>query len=312
MKNVPRAVTLQLNNWRDFTKVLYVLSGDTWLYRGQEDADWFLQSSLEREMGDRAIGNPSEAERSHIELFRANSKLLGSSWESDIDALIAMQHHEAKTRLLDFSTSLMIALFFAFEKIHENPKRRAIYAVNFNSLCESDSLRVRYQKYAEIKKLRMMLEERIKIGGGRGVLVEDVEFRRFVVDAANEIIKNGSNENGILPLYTAATNKRQLAQAGVQLMPFSFRPFVENLAAALSVNDVKEINSPSFVMDDISHIKVDKVPSNVALIKMEFAESMEDDAWNILNQSNINAFTIYPDLIGLSKSLGRYNRIYLP
>lgn len=303
MKNVPRTVTLRLNNWRDFTKVLYILSGDTWLYRGQEDVDWRLQSSLEREMEDWAIGDASEAERSNIELFRANSKLLGSSWDSDVDALIAMQHHEAKTRLLDFSTSLMISLFFAFEKSHKKPKRRAIYAVNFKSLCENGSLRERYQKYAKRAMLKMMLEERIKIGGSRGVLVEDVEFRRFIVDAANEIIKNGSGENGILPLYTAATNKRQLAQAGVQLMPFTFRPFVENLATALSVNDIKEINSPSFVINDISHATVEEVPSSLALIKMEFAASMEKDAKNVLNQSNINAFTIYPDIIGLSRSL---------
>ena len=112
----PRTVTLRIKNWRDFTKVLYVMRGGAWLYRGQEDASWLLQSSLDRELEVNSIDNPAEAERSNIGLFMANSKLLGHSWESDIDALIAMQHHEAKTRLVDFSTSLMVALFFAFEK----------------------------------------------------------------------------------------------------------------------------------------------------------------------------------------------------
>lgn len=303
MLTMPRTVTLRIKNWRDFTKVLYVMRGGTWLYRGQEDASWLLQSSLDRELEVNSIDNPAEAERSNIGLFMANSKLLGHRWESDIDALIAMQHHEAKTRLVDFSTSLMVALFFAFEKRYTKEKERAIYAVSFNALCMSDPLRLRYEKYKMHDKLRMLLQERIKLGRGRSILVEDIDFRKFVSNEANAVIRNGCNENGILPLYTAANNKRQLAQAGVQLMPFSFRPFVENLATALSIDAVKEIDNPSFVVSDISHLRIDKVPEQTAFIKMVFDGSMEKEAWDILDQANINPFTIYPDLIGLSKSM---------
>ncbi len=300
---MPKTVLLKLNSWRDFTKALFIMSKGTWLYRGQEDSEWRLQSSIEREMDKRPIDNPHEQERNNIELFRANSKLLGHNFDSDIEALVAMQHHEAKTRLVDFSTSLMVALFFAFEKHYKDPKERVIYAVNFNALCESDSLRMRYQVYAKQRAVKRFLDEMIKLGRGRYVLVEDVAFRRFAAEAANDVIKNSSCEDGILPLYTAPMNKRQRAQAGVQLMPLTFHPFIDNLAAALRIEDVNEIESPSYIVSDISKRRIEEVPGEVALIKMVFDKKMEENAINVLDQANINAFTIYPDIIGLARSL---------
>ena len=86
MLTMPRTVTLRIKNWRDFTKVLYVMRGGAWLYRGQEDASWLLQSSLDRELEVNSIDNPAEAERSNIGLFMANSKLLGDS-TATIEAL---------------------------------------------------------------------------------------------------------------------------------------------------------------------------------------------------------------------------------
>ena len=303
MRLAPKTVLLKLNSWRDFTKALFILSKGTWLYRGQEDLEWRLQSSLEREMDKCPIDDPQENERDNIELFRANAKLLGVNFDSHIEALVAMQHHEAKTRLLDFSTSLMVALFFAFEKTYKAAKSRAIYSVNFKALCESDSLRLRYQKYAKQRAVRRFLDEMIKLGRSRYLLVEDVGFRKFAVEAANDVIKNGSAEDGILPLYTAPMNKRQLAQAGVQLMPLTFHPFTGNLAASLRIDNVSEIESPSYVVSDISKRRIEEVPGEVALIKMVFDKKMEENAINVLDQANINAFTIYPDIIGLARSL---------
>ena len=34
---MPKTVLLKLNNWRYFTKALFIMSKGTWLYRGQED-----------------------------------------------------------------------------------------------------------------------------------------------------------------------------------------------------------------------------------------------------------------------------------
>ena len=141
MRGAPRTVVLKLNNWRDFTKTLFFLSKGTWLYRGQEDSEWRLQSSLEHEL------------------------------------------------------------------------------------------------------------------------------------------------------------------ANVQLMSLAYSPFVKNLAAALGINDTKEIDSPSYIVKDINHRQLENVPSHIALIKMVFDKSMEKDVRNVLDQANINSFTIYPDIIGLARSL---------
>lgn len=303
MAIAPKTGTLVLHSWRDFTKVMFILSEDSWLYRGQEDADWLLQSSLERELSDRAIPSLYEAERMSIELFRTNAKIFGHNWESAIDTLVAMQHYEAKTRLLDFSTSIMVALFFAFEKVHKIQRDRAIYAVNFKEICKNDHLRTLYAEYRQSLGCKAAREDKIVLGYNKRMLVEDVEFRQFVSAVANKVIAEGSDENGVLPLYTAATNKRQFAQAGVQLMPLTFSSFTENLASALDVDDQLEVVSPSYVIEHISKREMKDVSLPTSFMKLVFDKSMEDHAWNILSQANITPATIYPDIVGLAKSL---------
>ena len=39
---------VELHTWRDFTKVMKILDAGKWIYRGQEDASWSLESGLDR------------------------------------------------------------------------------------------------------------------------------------------------------------------------------------------------------------------------------------------------------------------------
>jgi len=50
MSNDNKTGVINLKNWRDFTKVMKLLSGKGWLYRGHDDEAWKLQTSLEREL----------------------------------------------------------------------------------------------------------------------------------------------------------------------------------------------------------------------------------------------------------------------
>lgn len=317
MAERPATGTIKLHNWRDFTKVMKIMGAGKWIYRGQEDAAWNLKSGLDRylEKFEKAGQRGKDGSRNSLFLsafpraeyfaisrFKVMSREFGK-WDSNADALIAMQHYGAKTRLLDFTTSIMIALFFAYET-KSTAKERAIYAINYRALLDQDGVWSAYRKFLHDdakwvdkgdEQARWEFESQI----------ENQYFRDFALKEAEKLIAMNTQEGeiNILPLYTVGLNKRQMAQTGVELMPRTFDWFDKNLAAALKV-PVEEVNNPSrLVSNDISHQTNAEACIPSALVKFVFAPSMEGDAWQFLDQANINAATIYPDLIGMAKSV---------
>jgi len=89
-----------------------------WLFRGQRNPEWELETSLER-ASRRCAVEQTKYEKATVREFRrhAHSFLSHVPNETDIlEWLALMQHYGAPTRLLDFSYSFWIALFFAFEE----------------------------------------------------------------------------------------------------------------------------------------------------------------------------------------------------
>ena len=90
-------------------------------YRGQADASWALTLAIAR--------NPDhlKAELTIIKLFRQNAQphlreYPGTDWEW----VFLMQHHRAPTRLLDWSESPLLALYFAlWDKSSEHEAKDA-------------------------------------------------------------------------------------------------------------------------------------------------------------------------------------------
>ena len=125
---------------------------DHYFFRGQADAKWGLQTSLERKYSayrkeslesgvkeDNISDNEKKffanafskaleykEEYAAIQTFRRLSSL--SKNLSSIEILARMQHYGATTRLLDVTTSFLIALFFAFEEYGEQD--RAVWIFN--------------------------------------------------------------------------------------------------------------------------------------------------------------------------------------
>lgn len=107
-----------------------------WAYRGHQDAKWELESSLYRALSDRQVNwnkkasrfgkekihDPileQELENSLIERFRTSIKLLTNAYpiqKNNLEWLSIMQHYGCPTRLLDFTYSPYVALFFAVER----------------------------------------------------------------------------------------------------------------------------------------------------------------------------------------------------
>jgi hypothetical protein len=88
-------------------------TGDKIIYRGHADADWVLKPSIGRH-----FNGPweyvQEWEINSLDEFKKRSvPYIKVKPNSDIEWLCLMQHHGCATRLLDFTTNPLIALFFA-------------------------------------------------------------------------------------------------------------------------------------------------------------------------------------------------------
>jgi hypothetical protein len=118
-----------IRTWNDFLDLPH-LSEDEWIYRGQ-CADWPLKSSLERscERSRIPLQHAPLIERALIDNFRRRYDGSDRQFVNDdtLYCLALMQHHGAPTRLVDWTYSPYIALYFALENSDEGS---VIWCVN--------------------------------------------------------------------------------------------------------------------------------------------------------------------------------------
>ena len=108
-------------SWEGFLDFVSSAPYQNWAYRGHEQADWPLLSSLGRYFSDMNIDTDewNHCENRALRIFkRKASHFLQHIPERDDDFqwLAIMQHHGAPTRLLDFTWSPYVAVFFALER----------------------------------------------------------------------------------------------------------------------------------------------------------------------------------------------------
>ena len=130
----------EISNYQDFLSIVRgrQLSSQDWVFRGQSVAEWGLSPLLERAidtkkalLGDVAV-NPDSEERELITQFKKRAFHYVSNTpadDDDLEWLALMQHHGAPTRLLDWTKSPYVGLFFALAEA--KPKEpAALWAVN--------------------------------------------------------------------------------------------------------------------------------------------------------------------------------------
>lgn len=141
--------TKTINSWSDFDRIVGRKQFRKWIFRGQSCSNWALESSLYRAFeeaqsihqlssGKKKSLNRIEHEKVMIDRFKCNAHLYLEHLPQPEDLLSwlsLMQHHGAPTRLLDFSFSPYVALFFALES-GENDA--AVYCVNHHAIRNDD------------------------------------------------------------------------------------------------------------------------------------------------------------------------------
>jgi hypothetical protein len=241
----------------------FLSSGSQWIFRGHSDAKWDLESTLERAVsdlwGDHAKlndKNPAIRREAIREVLRSGPAG-HSMWKTErrvvreftrqyhqfslhlpdrgdaMEWLSLMRHHGAPCRLLDFSYSWYVALFFAL--IHSR-REAEVWAI------DSD--------WAD-NTARSLLPSHLQ-----RLLTEDPQLRR--PETADAVLWPATPAaTGVIPLNPRRLNPRLVIQQGVFLCPINGSvSFMDNLDAMLQVagGDARA-KVRRFVIPEGSHIR---------------------------------------------------------
>lgn len=230
-------------HWTNFLEAiqqarLELGSPDLLWYRGHPNSDFYLLATLLR------YKNGLIKEQSLFNDFKKFSDRILKRRESDWETLFEMQHYGIPTRLLDWSETFGVALFFAatYNQSHHPDKDAALYLLNPIAL----------NKISGVNDIYRMPHDEARFNYTK-IYWEQTPFRATAPIA-------------IEPVFI---NERMLAQRGM------FTVHHDNI-------DPIEHRFPSAIKKVI-------IPNNIIPACVEF-----------LGLSNLNIFSVFPDLTGLS------------
>lgn len=133
-------IDTHINTIDELTRALNTLPNN-FAFRGQSDATWKLQSTLERTLGiNWSSEKAREFETYSLNLFKSKYHIYSGTEHipnSKLSWLSVMQHYGVPTRLIDFTTSPYIALYFALETYNPSSmKDLSIYCLDYSAIME--------------------------------------------------------------------------------------------------------------------------------------------------------------------------------
>ena len=307
-------LSCRLKSIHEVVEVALMLQKDFWVFRGQYDASWPLQTSLERAAKDHAdwvIDFRSE-ERVILD-FRNLTRLLLPHVERHIDSLAAMQHYGVPTRLLDFSRSFFIALFFAYDKRKNKPSHRhALWAINMDKALRQSSQINDWIDKEVASGLNSLAtddsdechetESVIRYASLDALHIDTAVRMNRILELAEEMLRRQSSgiRPGIIPIDIPGTNHRMQAQNGLFLMGTAFRTFEINLAEAFDLK--ADLRKPCVVsLEQLKHRLFED--GDAPIIKFVLGEEMKNAVSQLLNAANITIQRLFPDLAGIASQI---------
>ena len=290
-----------LADWDQVKEFATWFSGREWFFRGQRDSTWRLRTSLERAAA--ACGRPPRmlaADEAKIILqFRRLAHLHGidvperdsADDTAALEWLALVQHHGGPTRLLDFTRSFWVAVFFAIElaAVDKWPGRQAVWAVGRRALWlkamaqlpdvvvrRQNSVRQREMARVECCK-RIKISPKWRLTGGLPELETPLA----------------------LPVEPERMNARMAAQQGCFIFPLLGKwSFQKNLFTTFG------IPRPDPGDPGKKYPGLDKLPAKggaVAVVKVLLPDTPREGR-AILRDMNITPAMLFPGLEGVARA----------
>lgn len=275
------------------------------IFRGQANYKWSLQTSLERMVAKNhknAYLCPQYCEiyegrmlKEFMWKFPLYERNMIPEKNDYVEWLSLMQHYGAPTRLLDFTYSLYVALFMCLDGFQDD--YCCLWAINRTFLSQH--------------LLRLYLKSNNQTSGSATHYV----LEQFAHSKANKEISTCSfkSEKNVLLINPNICNERLSIQQGLFLMPTNIScSFEDNLDAIIETSDwdIEKMEIP--VLDLLNYGYTEEGKSlnrdSIFLFKIKIPLKFKYELGNLLHQMNITAETIYPGIEGMAKSLAR---IYL-
>lgn len=273
--DVPEFIELRINTWKDlidfFDKFKWSENySRDWIFRGESDTSREISPSIERLYKDN-LGSMSQAEKLSLSHFKRRYRGEFKP-NNSLEWLSLMQHYGAPTRLVDFTYSWYIALFFAIESLSD--KDASLCCIN-------------------LKKLK----NGIKIEGINSEASHPIVFDAYEKEVCQFIDDHSQGKKFTIPVEPQLLNERIHIQQGLFLINCSWdTKFDDILFSTLSVDKTKKEEKS---LDYITPTKVDEV----TIFKLIINNGIKKDLIKELFKMNISRETIYPGIEGFAQSV---------
>jgi len=263
-------------------------------FRGQMDCNWPIASGIERKMRPylnerHTIGNYEENKILEIQR-RAHTVIRHNipASEDYLEWLALLQHHGARTRLVDFSRSLFVACYFATRYDGKSNCDAAVWGVHLGKL-----------ERFKMRKIYSALEIPSDIPG--------YEKDRIIAKYA---ITKRPDLAGVSILHPFRQNQRLFAQQGEFLAPLNInKSFMDNLSEVFLGDCDTEVKDgfcdfeAPYKRGYINEFSSDELVKYIGVVKFIIPEKFHKGLRVVLEHMNIQTESLFPDFEGAVQAL---------
>lgn len=285
-------IELNIKEWNDLF-LFDQLFLSKFVFRGQGNASWPLETSLRRMVKDYHSEvieprTPIKYEKAMINEFKwkypsyqGNPNMMPKEDES-IEWLSVMQHYGAKTRLMDFTNSLFVALYMAL--YGANNADPSVWAFNKYMIKEpfAETFKTDGKQVSEEELCNNMYKSAQEWLNKKEIRDHDLDFKKLYM------------------ITPRICNDRISRQQGLFILPSTIsHPFEDILKVYCDIDNILTTDVNDFAM----MTKIPNYDNECGIIKIVIPNKLRYDFTRSLRQMNISTETMYPGLDGLAQSV---------